>query len=274
MGRVGPRVKLDCVTVPRTPQELEERIENALEGEDPEAWLALWHASQGGERRNRRFELMAAVLPFSRPEPINVLDMCAGPGDLGRFIHAAYPHARIDAVDRDPFLLALGGVVNRRRGIQTRLFTRDGWDPGWYEGLDRRYHVIAAATALHWFDVERLGGLFRDFWRLLRPGGVLVFSEPHAPQPALSPGYASWLESNGSADDAQGTWDGFWNRANALLGYDHRAVLETLPAERKMIGDDGIDAEQYFALLRSAGFAGLDVIDRSGTTITIAALKE
>ena len=262
------------MTAPRTEKELEERIERALAGQDPEVWVVLWHASQGGERRNRRFELMAAVLPFPRPEPIDVLDMCAGPGDLGRFIHAAYPHARIDAVDRDPFLLALGRAVNQRRGIQTRVFMRDGWDPGWYEGLDRRYHVIAAATALHWFDVERLGALFRDFWKLLRPGGVLVFSEPLAPLPGLAAGYSSWLESDGSAYDAQRRWDGFWSRANALLGYDHRAVLETLPAERKMIGDEGIGAEQYFALLRGAGFAGLDVIDRSGTTITIAALKE
>jgi len=40
------------------------------------------------------------MLPFAIDQEIAVLDMCCGPGDLGRFVRARFPEARIDCVDR------------------------------------------------------------------------------------------------------------------------------------------------------------------------------
>jgi trans-aconitate methyltransferase len=248
-------------------------IERSLRDQDVEEWLALWWVSQGGDVRNRRFDLISAILPFDRAQPIDVLDMCCGPGDLGRSIQRRFGRARLDCVDRDRFLLALGAELNRRRGIATRVFECDGWDPDWRLGLDRKYHVVAAATALHWFDVPRLGELFREFHGLLQSAGVLVFAEPAAPESEFSAGHAEWAEKDEAAYDLEGTWAEFWSRANRLLGYDHRAVLEKQPTERCAIGDHGIPVLRYVELLRAAGFERIDVLRRESSCVTIAAIK-
>jgi len=249
-------------------------IEAALRTEDLEEWLRLWCSSQGGTPRNRRFELMSAVLPFDPSQEIRVLDMCCGPGDLGRFIQRSFSRARIDCVDRDRFLLALCVELNRRRGITTRVFERDGWDPDWRLGLDQPYHVIAAATALHWFDVARLTALFCDFYDLLRPRGAFVFAEPAAPEPEFAPGFQQWAGEREAGCDIEGTaWAQFWNRANTLLGYNHQAVLKALPRKRSMIGDDGIPVLRYVELLHQAGFGRVDILLRETQCVTIAALK-
>jgi SAM-dependent methyltransferase len=248
-------------------------LERLFRGEDVEDWLRLWWVSQGGEVRNRRFERIAALLPFEPGEAIDVLDLCCGPGDLGRFVHARFPGARLDCVDRDPFLLALGAELNRRRGIETRVFERDGWDPGWARGLRDGYHVVAASTALHWFDERRLGELFRDCRGLLREGGVLVFAEPASAEPAFAPGLARCREAEAAGYDMDETWRAFWDRAERLLGFDHRPLLEALPAGRRSIGDDGIPVLRWVELLRGAGFERVDVLHREARMATLAAIR-
>ncbi len=249
-------------------------IETSLQSEDVEEWLRLWQVSQGGTVRNGRFELIASVLPFDPSEEIDVLDMCCGPGDLSRFIQRRFSRARIDCVDRDRFLLVLGAELNRRRRIATRVFERDGWDPDWRLGVDRQYHVIGAATALHWFDVPRLKALLCDFHALLRPGGVLVFAEPAAVEPEFAAGFRQWVGETETAAGVAGTaWVEFWQRANTLLGYDHQAVLTAVPKGRNMIGDDGIPVLRYVELLQEAGFGKIDILRRETRCVTIAAIK-
>jgi SAM-dependent methyltransferase len=249
-------------------------IEALLRGEDVEDWLRLWEVSQGGATRRLRFERIAAVLPFAPGEAIDVLDLCCGPGDLGRAIHARYPRARLDALDRDPFLLAIGAEVDRRRRIPARVLEADAWAPGWDRELRGDYHVIAAATALHWFDEARLGELFADCRGRLRPGGLLVLAEPAAAEPELAPGLAGFAAREGSAFDIAATWDAFWSRAEALLGLDWRPRLEATPPGRRPIGDDGIPVLRWAALLRGAGFPRVDVVHREARTVTLAALRD
>jgi trans-aconitate methyltransferase len=89
-----------------------------------------------------------------------VLDLCCGPGAVGRVIRSRFPIARIDCVDRDPFLLSLYAALNTRVGIEGEIFTRDMWKPDWSVGLSNNYGAIATANALHWFDVARAAELF------------------------------------------------------------------------------------------------------------------
>lgn len=247
-------------------------IEKALGGEDVERWLQLWWVSQGGAVRNRRFDLMSASLPFDPSAELDVLDVCCGPGDLGRAIRKRFPRARIDAVDRDRFLLALAAELNRRRRIPIRVYERDGWDPDWRLGLGPNYHVIAAATALHWFDVSRLGTLFADFYDLLHDRGVFVFTEPVASEPEFVAASDPWPNGDETAR-AGNAWAEFWDHANAILGYDHRVVLKSTPGGKTPIGDDGIPTLSYVQLLRDAGFTRIDVLRRESRCVTIAALK-
>jgi len=54
--------------------------------------LKLWWAEQGPGKPND-LELIARAIPFPRDSAIRVLDLCCGPGDVGRAIHRIYPKA-------------------------------------------------------------------------------------------------------------------------------------------------------------------------------------
>jgi len=248
------------------------QIKEKLRGENLDDWLNLWWVSQGGAPRNRRLKLIAEMLPFSPTQAIAVLDMCCGPGDLGRFVRARFSKARIDCIDRDPFLLALCEALNQREGILGRMFVRDMWDTSWSDGLPREYDAVVASSALHWFDVERIGELFADVISLLKRGGVFLFAEPASAQQPFASVFEEWKTKQADAYDPS-TWDRFWERANALVGYDHREVLGRFPAGRVEIGDAGIPVLEYVALLRHAGFALVDVLHRDTEKAVLAAAK-
>lgn len=78
------------------------QIENKLTNEDLDELLHLWWTEQGAEKR-RDLDLMATVMPFPQDATLRVLDLCSGPGDVGRAIRARYPNSQIDCVDRDVF---------------------------------------------------------------------------------------------------------------------------------------------------------------------------
>ena len=83
--------------------------------------LALWNAEQG-EAKTRDLELIAAVLPLAGDQPLRVLDLCCGPGDVGRAVQRRFPNAHVDGVDRDPFLTSICRGVNGRSGAKGETF--------------------------------------------------------------------------------------------------------------------------------------------------------
>ena len=81
-------------------------IADRLRNENLDEWLELWRATQGTANRTA-LELTAAILPFPIAEKLTVLDLCCGPGDVGRVIRSRFPEPRVDCVDRYSFLLSL-----------------------------------------------------------------------------------------------------------------------------------------------------------------------
>jgi hypothetical protein len=63
-------------------------------------------------------------------------------------------------------------------------------------------------------------------------------------------------------------WERFWARANALLGYDHTALLGARDADR--IGDEMTTAG-WIRLLERAGFEHADVLLRDADQVVIGA---
>ena len=250
------------------------QIDEKLRGENLTEWDQLWRASQGG---TSNWELITAALPFDESKELSVLDLCCGPGDLGRYISKRFQKARVNCVDRDPFLLSLCAALNRKSGIMTQTFVRDMWSAEWCDGLSRDYHVVATAAALHWFDIRRLSELFCDIFGLLRSGGVFLFAEPASPQPRFA--VALDHEKAGQPDNFDPenydpeAWDRFWSRANALLGYDHLEVLRGRPVDREEIGDRGIPVLEYVAMLEKAGFESIDVLRRDSWNVVLASSK-
>src|SRR5512147_2428641 len=153
--------------------------------------LALWWAEQGVSKPND-LALIASAIPFPREQPIRVLDLCCGPGDVGRAIHKFYPGAHVDGIDRDPFFMSICRAVNQRERIPGKLVVRDLQDDGWLGELPGNYDVVATANALHWFDEGRAQRLVEDVHATLRAGGVFLLAEPASAGAPFAEGFEAW----------------------------------------------------------------------------------
>jgi len=207
------------------------QIEKKLTKEALDELLPLWWAEQGAEKR-RDLALMAAAIPFPHGAALRVLDLCCGPGDLGRAIRARYPNSQIDCLDRDVFLISMCIGMNRRKGVPGRHFVRDLWDTNWHDGLEPEYDVIATANALHWLDAGRVAQVSQDVFRLLRPAGVFLFAEPACAEKTFAAGFAEWKSRQPSRYTRE-NWERFWSRANEILGYDRRHAGIRLGSDSK-----------------------------------------
>jgi SAM-dependent methyltransferase len=250
------------------------QIEKKLTTENLDELLHLWWMEQGGAAKRRDLELMATALPFSAEQRLRVLDLCCGPGDVGRSIWARYPHSRIDSLDRDLFLISMCIELNRREGVPGETFVRDLWNSDWCTGLPRDYDIVATANALHRLDARRVEELFRDVSGLLRSGGVFLFVEPACAEKAFAGGFSQWKSRQPPRYVPQ-NWERFWSRANAILGYDHAKLHTKLPGSRdaQMIRDEEMPVSGWIQLLRNASFDSIDVLLRDADEVILAATK-
>jgi len=243
------------------------QIEQKLNNENLDELLDLWRIEQGAEKR-RDLDLMTAAIPFPEDAALRVLDLCCGPGDVGRAIRARYPKSRIDCLDRDVFLISICIATNRREGVPGRSFIRDLWEANWCTGLERDYDVVATANAFHWLDARRVGESFKDVFRLLRPRGVFVFVEPVSSEPTFAAGFAEWKSRQPSRYSRQ-NWERFWGRANEILGYDHTKLLGPRDSH---LGED-MPVSGWVRGLSNAGFVSIDVLLRDADEVMLAAVK-
>ena len=230
--------------------------------------LELWWAEQGASKI-KDLQLIASVIPVPRDQTIRALDLCCGPGDVGRAIRHVYPKARIDCIDRDPFLTAICRAVNQRDHIPGTLVVRDLNDDGWLDQLPGNYDVVAAVNALHWFDADRVAQLVADVHGTLRGRGLFLLAEPACPETPFAAGFDEWKAKQPPRYTRE-NWERFWSRANALLGYDHTTLLGSRRAKR--IGDD-MSVAGWIRVLERAGFGLIDVLLRDADQVVIGALK-
>jgi len=247
---------------PISQAEIERRISGHLD-----ELLALWWAEQGAEKV-RDLELMATVLPFPRDRALRVLDLCCGPGDVGRAIRRQYPNAQIDGIDRDPFLASICAGVSRRDNIRGRLITRDLEESDGFTDLSPGYDVVATANALHWLTAERASALLREVHGLLRDGGIFLFAEPALPEPPFAAGFEEWKAKQPPRYSRE-NWERFWSRANAVLGYDHTKLLGSRDDDRI----DEMPVAGWVELVEAAGFERTDVLLRDADEVIVAAVK-
>jgi hypothetical protein len=62
----------------------------------------------------------------------------------------------------------------------------------------------------------------------------------------------------------------FWDRANALVGYDHTELLGA-PGESRI--GDGMTVRGWIELVEASGFQTVDVLWRDADAVIIAARK-
>jgi SAM-dependent methyltransferase len=136
--------------------------------------LGRWDEQQAAyvAHRENRFAVMLDVLRHLDREKPRVLDLACGPGAIAHRVLAAFPSARVTAVDYDPILLAVArGVL----GDRARVVDADLVDPAWTSALGTdRFDAVLSSTALHWLSPGQLLAVYRDAAALLPPGGILL----------------------------------------------------------------------------------------------------
>jgi trans-aconitate 2-methyltransferase len=229
--------------------------------------LAFWQAEQG-DAKARDLDLIAAVLPLADDQPLRILDLCCGPGDVGRAIQRRFSNASVDGVDRDPFLTAICRGVNRRSGARGETLVRDLDDADWHSSLAPPYDAIVVANALHWFTPKRVGEIVTDVLRLLRSGGAFIVVEPTQADRPFRAGFQAWTATQPPRYRGE-NWERFWSRANQLLGYNHIKLLGSRPSG----GVEEWTVADWIELLTKAGFTGPDVLWRDADEVMLGAMK-
>jgi len=114
----------------------------------------------------------------------------------------------------------------------------------------------------------RVGGRVDELLEL-RGGGLFLLAEPVSPEHAFATGFAEWKAKQPPRYTRE-TWERFWSTANALLGYDHTALLSAPDTAR--IGES-MSVDGWVRLLARGGFGPVDVLLRDADQVVLAALK-
>lgn len=119
-------------------------------------------------------ELSERLLEHLEPvriEPVLVLDLGAGSGDLARTLSRRYRRSKVVAVD------FAEGMLRVARGKARRLFSRQRFVCGDAEALpvaDRCVDLVVSNAALPWCNAPDT--VFVEVLRALKPGGLFLFS--------------------------------------------------------------------------------------------------
>ena len=216
--------------------------------------------------RERRFSVMFDALAASMPRRFTALDLGSGPGSLSVRLLRRFPSARVIAIDYDPVTRrvgegALGTVGGRLRWVDAKLGS-----PGWADRLPRRrFDAAVSTTALHWLPVADLRRLYRDLYRVLRPGGVFLDGD-HLPWGGEDRGLTRLAEGvrrvrfRGVRLDTEWTaWRAWWEAAESIPALrPYFAERERRSAQHPRTGD--ITLQVHVAALRRAGFRDVGVI--------------
>jgi tRNA (cmo5U34)-methyltransferase len=192
-------------------------------------------------------EALADLLPAAAPR---VLDLGAGTGALSARVAARLPDATITLLDADAAMLAEAEA--RLAAQRERVTLVRG---SFFEPLPQCDAVVASLSLHHVRDLDAKRALYANIHRALAPGGVLLDADAAIPSaPALAGRarrrWAAHLVANGDTEAQAYARFADWAKEDRLFGID-----------------------EELAALREAGFAGVDVLFRSGPSRVIAALR-
>ena len=132
-----------------------------------------WSSPAGQLRWQRRIQLFT---DFLGAEPREVLEVGCGTGLFTQAL-AQTPH-RLTAIDLSPDLLKL--AEQRLPPGRVRFSLQNAYATTFADGA---FESIVGSSVLHHLEVERA---LREFFRLLKPGGRLCFTEPNMLNPQIA----------------------------------------------------------------------------------------
>lgn len=112
------------------------------------------------------------LLPAAPPQAPVLLDAGCGQGKSFRLLADAFAPARLIGLDADPYSLDCSRAEARRQGLEVELLASDCAE---IRLPDASVDILFCHQTFHHL-VEQDRAL-AEFWRVLRPGGYLLFAE-------------------------------------------------------------------------------------------------
>jgi len=182
-------------------------------------------------------EMLWAIVRYIPDDlaPKRVLDIGVGSGNLSQLMLERYPEAEVVGVDISREMLA----VCRKRLPNGRLTLvhRDFRDLGFE---DNSFDLVVSSISIHHIDDSAKQTLFLRFCRLLRPGGVVAYSDQFraTTEETYAKHIERWRQESLALGATQDEWRTWMQHQDE---HDHHATL----------------SEQMTWLL-DAGFADID----------------
>jgi SAM-dependent methyltransferase len=136
---------------------------------------------------NQRLE---AIRQLPKPSYGKILEIgCGGVNTLGA-IHQVFPEAELVGCDVSPALLKVGFRNAERLGMKVRLIQKDARATG---EPDNSYDAVFSYAVHHEATVQANIEMFKEVFRILKPGGDFASSDP-PPFRAVEPFHAAILD--------------------------------------------------------------------------------
>ena len=124
-----------------------------------------------------------------------VLDIGVGIGGPACLLVEEHGAARVTGIDVEDPVLAKAAQIVLRRGLQDRVLLKRV-EPGPLPFDDESFDVVFSKDAI--IHIHDKGALFREIYRVLRPGGCVAMSDWYRSEEPLTEEMAAWLEPHGS----------------------------------------------------------------------------
>ncbi len=124
-----------------------------------------------------------------------VLDIGVGIGGPACLLVEEHGAARVTGIDVEDPVLEKAAQIVLRRGLQDRVLLKRV-EPGPLPFDDESFDVVFSKDAI--VHIHDKGALFRDIYRVLRPGGCIAMSDWYRGEEPLTDEMAAWLGRFGS----------------------------------------------------------------------------
>lgn len=153
-------------------------------------YVEQWIASATARQETRRPELrrLISLLPCSRAEPIRVLDVGGGHGEVTMQVLEEWPNATVVLQDFSGPMLEIASERLANYGERVEFAQADLTVPGWSAGLKGPFDAAVSAIAIHNVDDPTvIRSIYAEVFSVLAPGGgFLNLDYLFMPGPAMS----------------------------------------------------------------------------------------
>jgi ubiquinone/menaquinone biosynthesis C-methylase UbiE len=245
---------------------------------DWRTWIKRWDRMQDLYIPDRieRFDAIVQLMSATQRKVSRVLDVGCGTGSVMLHILKAFPDASVWGIDFDPTLLALAQKRLTKFGGRVKLVEADLRKRHWTELFRSPFNAIVSATALHWFSQQQLSRLYKEFARILKPGGIFLNAD-HAGSPCKQI-QKTWqtqrhIHTQNYEKKGIDDWNGFWLAYGKALKTDVRNFRKKLTG-RWVGSEQGLPLEWHFDKLKTSGFEAIDCFWRRDYDAVYGGIKK